>query len=905
MRIYRWLLRLSPEALRDEYGAAMEETFVHRLADVQGTTMWRRGHVWTRELSGLIVLAVSERWSAARRARRGRPSGETTRKAGRMDSIGREIRHATRRLIHSPTFTLAAVSTLALAIGANAAIFAVVQRVILNPLPYPDSDRLIALDYGIPARNVSSGLTAMSWQLYHQLADHARTLDGVAVYNTAQVTLTGNGDPERIQVARATPSLATVLRVQPARGRWFSDQEGQLGASPVAVLSHGLWVRRYRSDPVVLGQPVTIDGVPTTIVGVMPASFAFPATPRTDVWMAAQSSRAGASFLFQVSGVARLRDGAMIPNVRAELTGLIADLGRAAPNQRGIVSTALPLQDSIVGRVAGTLWVLLGSVALVLLVACANVANLVLVRSEARQREIAVRRALGAGRRGVAGYFLAEGTLLAITGGLLGLAVAWGAVRLLVAWGPTNLPRLAEVRVDGVVLLFTVAVSLVAGVMFGVIPLLRVGPLTASLHEQGRGNTATRGRFHARHVLMGGQIALALVLLVASGLMVRSFQNLRALDPGFDPSAALTFSIGLPTEEYPTRRDGVAVHHAILDRLSTLPGVTAVSASTCLPLSGNCFGNGLAVESRPGEPFTARPFVFFRAVAGGYLEAMGVRLLSGRSLDRGDVERGEPNIVVNKAFADAYFPNADPIGQRVKSSTPPTLSIRGPDWLTIVGVVANTPTNALAEPTPVPQLYMPMSIAGGPEIPAQVLIGPSVAVMSFVVRSATPPSDLVATVTHAVREIDANLALAQVRTLQGLVDSASEQMAFTMVLIAIAAIVALMLGVIGIYGVMSYIVSQRTGEIGVRLALGAAPGSIAGMIVRQGGLVALAGATVGLVGAWAGGRLIASLLYGVSPRDMSIFISTTVLLLSVTLLACWLPARRAARLSPIEALRTD
>ena len=276
------------------------------------------------------------------------------------------------------------------------------------------------------------------------------------------------------------------------------------------------------------------------------------------------------------------------------------------------------------------LWVLLGSVALVLLVACANVANLVLVCSEARQREIAVRRALGAGRRGAAGYFLAEGTVLAITGGLLGLALAWGAVRLLVASGPTNLPRLGEVRVDGVVLLFTVTVSLVAGAMFGAIPLLRVGPLTASLHEHGRGNTASRSRYRARHVLMGGQIALALVLLVASGLMVRSFQNLRALDPGFDATSALTFSIGLPTKEYPTRRDGVAVQHAILDRLSTLPGVTAVSASTCLPLSGNCFGNGLVVESRIGEPFTARPFVFFRAVAGGYLEAMGLRLLGGR-----------------------------------------------------------------------------------------------------------------------------------------------------------------------------------------------------------------------------------------------------------------------------------
>jgi putative ABC transport system permease protein len=822
-----------------------------------------------------------------------------------MDGIGREFRHAARRLMRSPTFTLAAVLTLALAIGANASIFAVVQRVVLNPLPYPDSDRLIALDYGMPARNLPSGMSTMTWQLYHQLADEARTLDGVAVYNTGRVTLTGNGEPERIQVSHATPSLSKVLRATPALGRWFTDQEGVPGSAPVVVLSNGLWVRRFGSDRGVLGRSVTLDGVPTTIVGVMPAAFAFPVTPRIDVWMAAQSTRATASFLFQVAGVARLREAVTIANARAELTGLIADLARVSPNQRGIVSTATPLQDSIVGRVAGTLWILLASVALVLLIACANVANLFLVRSEARQREIAVRRALGAGRRGIAEYFLAESTLLGLAGGVMGLALAWGAVQLLVTLGPANLPRLGEVRLDGVVLAFTLALSLLTAVMFGAIPLLRVSPLAVSLHENGRGNTASRGRYRSRHVLMAGQVALALVLLVFSGLMVRSFQKLRALDPGFDATSALTFSIGLPHSDYPTRRASVAAHQAVLDRLSTLPGVTAVSASTCLPLAGWCFGNGLLVEGHADDPFTARPFVAFRAVAAGYFQTMGMRLVRGRGLDRGDVERKEPNIVVNKAFADIFFPRADPIGQRVKSSTLPTSSLPAPDWLTIVGVVSTTPANALGEPAPVAQLYMPMSIAGGPEIPVPALIGPDVAVMNFVVRSATPPSDLVAPVTNAVRESDANLALAQVRTLQSILDSAAEQMAFTMVLIAIAAFVALTLGVIGIYGAMSYIVSQRTGEIGVRLALGAEPGTIVGTIVRQGGLVALAGITVGLAAAWAGSRLIASLLYGVSPRDPGIFATTTIFLLGIALLACWLPARRAARLSPLEALRTD
>jgi putative ABC transport system permease protein len=900
MRIYRWLLRLSPKTLRRDYGEAIEETFAQRLADARAGNSWRVTRLWRRELAGLLSLAVSERWSAVTRER------DSFRRAkGRlMDSIGREIRHAARRLCKSPTFTLAAVLTLALAIGANASIFTVVQRVVLNPLPYPDSNRLIALDYGIPARNMASGMTSMTWQLYFQLLDHARSLDGVAAYNTAQVTLTGNGDPERIAAANATPSLAPVLRVPATLGRWFTEEEGVPGSATVAVLSHGLWVRRFGRDAGIIGRSVSIDGAPTTVVGVMPASFAFPSS-RIDMWLPAQQSRATASFLFQLQGIARLREGVSVANARAEITGLIADLSRVSPNQRGIVSATLPLQDFIVGRVAGTLWILLASVALVLLVACANVANLFLVRSEARQREVAVRRALGAGRRGIAGYFLAESALLAIGGGALGLALAWGAARLFVAFGPVNLPRLQEIQLDGVVVAFTLALSLLAAVLFGAIPLLRTAPLSVSLHENGRGSTASRGHYRTRHILIAGQMALALVLLVSSGLMVRSFQKLRAVDPGFDASSSVTFGIGLPNGKYPTRHDAVAVHRAILERLSVLPGVTAASASTCLPLAGPCFGNGLLVEGEAPQALGVRPFTWFRAVGPGYFEAMGMRLLRGRFIDRDDVERQQPNIVVNKAFADLFFPGGDPIDQRVKSSTPPNSSLPTPPWMTIVGVVSNTPTVAMNEPAPMSQLYMPMSMGGGPDIPAQALIGPNVNTMSYVVRSATPPSNLVTAVSNAVREIDGNLALAQVRSLQSILDAASETVAFTMALIAIAAAVALLLGVIGIYGAMSYIVSQRTGEIGVRLALGAEPSSVAGMIVRQGGFVALAGIAIGVAAAWAGSRFIASLLYGVSPRDPGVFVTTTMMLLGAALLACWLPARRAARLSPVEALRAE
>jgi predicted permease len=822
-----------------------------------------------------------------------------------MDTTAQEIRQAARRLVRTPVFTVTAALTLALAIAANASIFTVVHRVVMNPLPYPDSGRLIALDYGFPARNMSSGLTSMAWQLYYQLADHARTLEGVAVYFPAAATLSGGGIPERVRVTRATPSLASVLRVSPALGRWFTEAEGESGAAPVAVLSHGLWVRRFGADRSIVGRTLPLDGVPTEVVGVMPASFSFP-DQETELWTAAQSTRARASFLFSLNGIARLRDDATVENARTEITALIADLSRRVPNQTGLVSAAVPLRDMLVGRIASALWILLASAGLVLLVACANVANLFLVRSETRQREVAVRRALGAGNRGVARYFFTESTLLALIGGALGLMLAWGGVRLLVAFGPVSLPRLNEIRIDGVVLAFSLALSFMAALAFGTIPLLRLTPLAMTLHENGRGQTPTRGSHRARQLLMAGQVALALILLVASGLMVRSFQKLRAVDPGFDPTSALTFSIGLPQAEYPSRQAAVDVHRRILDRLSAIPGVTGTASSTCLPLAGGCFGNGMRIEGEVPDPTRPpRTWVFFRAVGGNYTDVMGMKLLRGRGIDRGDIERSEPNVVVNQAFADAYFPGQDPVGRRVRSGTPPTSKLPSPSWLTIVGVVSSTPSFALSEPAPMPQMNMPMSIAGGPDIPRESLIGPDITTTNYVVRSATPSSDLVAAVRTAIDEVDPNLAIAQVRTLQDIVDRASDQTTFTMVLLAIAAVVALLLGAIGIYGVVSYIVTQRTGEIGVRLAMGAEPASVANLILRQGGIVTLVGIAVGLIAALAGSRLIQSLLYGIGPRDPAVFVVTTLFLLGIALLACWLPARRAARLSPLEALRTD
>jgi predicted permease len=844
-------------------------------------------------------------------------------RGSRLEPIVRELRHATRRLVRTPGFTLAAVATLALAIGANAAIFTIVYRVVLNPLPYHDSGRLIDLDHGAPRINVPSGM-GIKRGLYHYYADRLWTLESLAIFNAGNATLTGAEGPERLRISRTTTSLASVLGVAPVVGRWFTEGEGTPGAPPVGIISHGLWTRRYDEDPDIVGRAVTIDGVLTDVVGVMPPDFALPEAG-VDVWLPERISRAEGLGIWTHRGVARLRDGVTITDVRAEIDGLIADLPQAFPDDPllnatgagwGVMSTARSLQEVTVGDIAGTLWLLLAAVGLVLLVAAANVANLFLVRAEGRQREVAVRRALGAGGGALARLFLAESLLLSVAAAALGLVLASGAVGVLVSTAPVNLPRLDEVRIDGVVVAFTLLLSLVTALAFGSMPLVGVTrTAAAALHEAGRRSTASRSRYRARHLLMGAQVALALVLVTSAGLMVRSVINLRAIDPGFDPMSALTFAIGLPERDYPDRERTVAAHQAILDRIAALPGVTAASASTCLPLAGTCFGNGVVVEGRvvplPNEQ-TAESSAFqgavsYRAVAGGFFETMGIRLVRGRTIGPGDIERREPIVVVDEAFADLVLPNEDPIGQRVSWSIPPAQPGEAPrwTWLEIVGVVSSTPTRALGEPDRIPQLYMPVSITGRFDAPSWEYIGPTASAMAYVVRATTLSPGLLPSIRRAVDEVDPNLAMALVSTLEERLDRASAPMAFTMTLITIAAGVGLVLGLVGIYAVIAYIVRQRTGEIGVRLALGAEPAGVAGLITRQGAVVTLAGTTIGLAAALAGGRLLESLLYGVSSRDPGVLASAAIATFALALLACWLPARRAAAVSPVEALRVE
>jgi len=824
-----------------------------------------------------------------------------------MRDAARDFRHAGRRLLRSPAFTLAAVLTLALGIAANATIYTVVESVILRPLPYPESDRLVWIDHTAPGLDLDDGL-GLSQGLYRYYGERARTFSSLAMMRRDDGTMTGDGTAERLRGLTSTATLAAALRVTPAMGRWFTDDEAQ-GDIRVIVISHGLWTRRFGADPAILGRSVVIDGVAREIVGVMPADFAFP-DPATEFWQPEKidSEQAQTVGGFNYQTIARLAAGATAESVKAELDGLISGIKAAFPSDpvaqqaldaARLASLASLMKDHIIGPVRQALWVLLGMVGLVLLIACANVANLFLVRSEARQREVAVRRALGAGGSGLVRYFLSESLLLSLAGGGIGLALAWAGVRLLVGFGPENLPRLHEVTVDATVLGFTLLLALLAGFAFGSIPLLRrEGTLATSLREGGRSATAGHARFRARNVLMAGQVALALVLLVGSGLMVRSFLRLRSVNPGFDPQNVLTFTVDLSSADFPTRQAAAAFHLALLERVRALPAVQSAGAVTCIPLSGGCWGDPMRVRGRPLEPGQIPPIIQIRRAVPGYFETMRIPVLQGRTTQDADDQQKNGSVVVSRTFVKLYFPNEDPVGQQLSLFFNEGENEAAVPWFTVVGVVEDNPVQELGEPRPIGLVYLPL-------LDPVDNVGSGMHSMAFAVRSSIDPLALVTEVRAAAAAVNANVAVANMRSMENVVARATSRMAFTMVLLVIGAGVALLLGAIGIYGVIGYVVGQRTNEIGVRMALGARPADVAGMVLRQSGYVVLAGIVIGLIGALALTRLMTALLFGISATDPLTYATVTVFLLGVAALASWLPARRAAKLDPVTALRIE
>ena len=813
-----------------------------------------------------------------------------------MDTLIAEIRQAARRLLRAPTFSVAVAGTLALAIGANVAIYGVIRRVILRPLPYPESDRLVWLDHAALGIGAANGLD-LTEGLYRLYARRSRTLAQIAVYRTQDMNLTDGAEPERVEVAVATSTLGPTLRAAPELGRFFDAAEDGPAAAPVVVLSHGLWARRFGADPGVVGRTVRLDGVPYQVVGVMPRDFGFP-DATTALWIPlALDPASGAFGGFTLRGVGRLAPGYTPEAAERELTQTLTRLSDLFPAAAGwtrnlrLHPLVTPLKDHVVGSVERTLWIVMGAVAFVLLIALANVANLFVVRAETRRRELAVRLALGARRRDLVSHYLGEAALLAAAGGALGLILAWGALDLLRTYGPQSLPRRAEIGVDGGVLLVTGLVSGLVAIALAALPLLSPARIAGAIREGGRSLTSDRRRTRVRNVLVSGQVALAVVLIVGAALMVRSFWGLRRADPGFAPGGVLAFDVGLPQRDYPAPAQAAAAEEQILAGIRSLPGVVSAGATTCLPFCDRWYGDDWIAEGQPQEPGEHPPVVAMRRVSAGYFETMRIPFRAGRALTAEDEERAANVAVISAQLARRLWPGADPLGRRLLNRGPASTVA-----YTVVGVAGDTPIRDLTE-NPAPMMYLPLV--------SQDAAGPGPWLLEIVVRSRADPTGLVGAIRRTVQTVDPGVPVARVRTMLAVVAEASARLAFTALLLGMAAIMALLLGVVGIYGVIAYVVERRTGEFGVRLALGATQADIAGMMVRYGGSVVGAGMLAGLCGAAALTGVLRALLYGVSPTDPFTFASVTALVAGAALAAVYVPARRAAATDPAITLRTE
>ena len=813
-----------------------------------------------------------------------------------------QLRLLWRRAAAQPGFTLVALATLAVGIGANVAIFTVVNAVLLRPLPIPDSERLVMLRHAAPGLSQLDELP-MSDALYFFYAEESRTLDSVAVFRDLQASFTGPENPQRVQAARVTASFFDVVRTPPRIGRGFTPDDDRPGAAPVAVLADGLWRTRFAADPDVVGTVVDIDGASVEVVGVMPPGFSF-SRPNAELWLPIALNRDDTQLgAFGMNGVARIADGSTLPQAQAELGTMLSNLTEVFPDEGAapILANAgfRPLVDRarevVVGDIEATLWMLLGAVGFLLLIACANVANLFLVRSEARHGEVAIRSALGEGRGRLAGSVLVESVALGVAGGLVSLPLAWLAVGLLGRFGPRALPRLDEVSIDAPVLVFALSASVAAGVLFGVLPAWRTRAVASAGHTTAgaRGASAGRERQLARRALVVVQIALALTLLVGSGLAVRSFQRLAAVDPGFDAADVLSFGLALPLRDYESAESRLGFHRQVIDRLRALPGVADAASATTIPLGGELAGSGHTIEGRPLADGEVPPVFMWKRVSPGYFDAMGMELVEGRVFDALDGERDAPVVVVSRAVAQAQWPGESALGKGIRLGGPP--AEEGEQWSRVVGVVGDVHEVVLHEDPP-PMAYYPIpGVIGGVGVPP---------VMQYVVRAPNAAA-LAGAARETVRGLDPTLPIADVETFETLVGRARGERAFVMVLLAIAAALALLLGSIGLYGVVSYMVAQRRREIAIRMAIGAQVIDVRRLVLSEAGAMALLGVALGVASAVVLTRRLQALLFETAPLDPVVFGAVSGLLAAICLLASWVPARRAARIDPMTILRAE
>jgi predicted permease len=828
--------------------------------------------------------------------------------------LARDVRHGWRSLRRNVAYSTVTLLTLAIGIGANTAVFSVVNSVLLEPLPYPDPDRLVAVWHsapGAPGLTSVSGDLRLSASMYFTYAEQNRTFERFGLWTWHTATVTGVAEPEQVRTLLVTDGTLQALGVQPALGRWLSDADQQPGARAV-MLGYGYWQRRLGGDQSVIGRSITVDARPREIVGVMPEGFAVLDTgPEVIVPLAFDRARVILpGFGFQA--VARLKPGVTIADASSDIARLVPIWMRSWPSMQGVsplvyeewrIGPALrPLKDDVVGNTGSVLWVLMGTIGIVLVIACANVANLSLARTEARLHELAVRASLGAGQGRIVRGLLIESLLLSLIGGALGLGLAHAALELLVAIAPATLPRLGEIAVDGRALAFTLAVAIASGLLFGAVPALKYAGPRADVDLRSGGRTATHGkdRHRARAVLVVAQVALALVLLVGAGLMIQTLRTLHGVEPGFtNPRELQTVRISIPDTLVPEPRRIARLQHDIADRLAALPGVESVGFASLIHMEGM---EGLAhdwdvvdAEGRSSVDVEMPPLRMFKSVSPGFFQTTGTRLIAGREYAWTDVHDRRGVVMVSHNLARELWGGAsEALGKRIQT-------LPGAPWREVIGVVEDVRENGVHEPAPA-IVYWPS--AGESHYRAGADYATETA--TFVLRSRRAGAEnLLREVERAVWSVNSSLPIASPRTMQELYDRSLARTSFALVMLGIAAAMALALGLVGIYGVISYAVSQRTREIGIRLALGAQQRDVQRMFVRSGLTLTAAGIAAG-VGAAAGlTRLMSSLLSGVSPLDPATYLVVPAVLAAAALLASYLPARRIAAVNPVEALKVE
>jgi putative ABC transport system permease protein len=821
-----------------------------------------------------------------------------------MNTLWQDIRYGARMLLKNPGITIIVIIALALGIGANTAIFSVVNAVLLRPLPYPESDRLIFLNEMSPVLDEMS----ISYPNFTDWRAHNQTFEKMGVYNRASYNLTSTGEAERIVTGQVSADLFSVLRVNAAQGRVFANEEDKPGGTPVVVLSYPLWQRRFGGQTSILNQPITLNGKSYTVIGIMPQSFAYPS--RAEMWVPVGQLSDQPSWKERgnhpgLYGVARLKPGMTFEQANADMNNIAANLEKQYPDSNASTRVRLrPLLEIFVVDVRRALWVIFGAVGFVLLIACANIANLLLARATGRRKEMAIRTAVGASRWRIARQLLTESILLSLIGGSIGLVLARLGVDLILYVSPDAIPRSREIGLDWKVLAFTVGISFLTGILFGLIPAIQAGDVDVheTLKESGRG---TSGRQWLRSSLVVVEVATTLVLLIGAGLLIRSFYLLQKVNPGFSHEHLTSFSISLPEKKYATEETRSSFYNHLLENIRALPGVETTAAASGLPLGNNGWQTSFVIDGRPLPPRDQTPLMEACLVTPDYFKVMNIPVLRGRVFndrdDRShlvgrdlskltDVEKqgaGLNSIVIDEEFAKRYWPNEDPVGKRVRMGADPKAPV-----LEVLGVVGRVKMESLNQNSDRVQGYFAFN---------QVPLGG----MTVVIKGASDANQLISSIRGVVRELDPNQPIYSVRTMDEIRAESVAPERLNLTLLSLFAGIALVLAIVGIYGVMSYSVTQRTHEIGIRMAVGARPLDVFKMILGHGMKLALIGVGIGLVGAFLLTRLMATMLFGVEPTDATTYGAISILLIAIALLACYLPGRRATKVEPTISLRYE